>query len=58
MHPPLLQLKSGSYVAPHEFLADVQQVWENCLMVSTRSELGLMRGVCLGCQVMLAGEPL
>lgn len=29
----LLQLKSGSYDIAREFLADVQQVWENCLMV-------------------------
>lgn len=34
------QLKSGSYGAAHEFLADVQQVWENCLLVSAGSELG------------------
>lgn len=29
----LLQLKSGSYDTAREFLADVQLVWENCLMV-------------------------
>lgn len=32
-HLPLLQLKSGSYNVAREFLADVQQVWQNCMLV-------------------------